>query len=157
RRDDQIKLRGFRIELAEIETTLRQIPQVSEAAVLIHGDEAHRQLVAYLRHDGAEPELQTVLEHMRRVLPGYMVPARFVLLEQFPLTASGKIDRHALPQPDEASPSTPARSLTPTEDELATLWHRLLRRQTIGPDDNFFDLGGHSLLATQLVSRIRER
>ena len=154
RRDDQIKLRGFRIEPAEIEAALISHPEVAQAAVVVHGEGEHRQLVAYLRHDAAA--LDAVTEHLRHLLPSYMVPTRFVVLDEFPLTVSGKIDRRALPAPEEVSNSTPTQPLTPSEDVLAALWCRLLRRDAIGPEDNFFELGGHSLLATQLVSRIRD-
>ena len=116
RRDEQVKLRGFRIEPGEIEAALLENTQIAEAVVVVRGEAEHRQLVAYLRPAGAMPDLHAVRECLRRVLPSYMVPARFVILEQLPLSPNGKVDRRALPPPEEPAESPPVRGLTPTEE-----------------------------------------
>ncbi|MEU6682005.1 amino acid adenylation domain-containing protein [Streptomyces sp. NPDC046832] len=158
RADDQVKLRGFRIELGEIETALGRHPQVRDAVVVVHRDEAGRgRLVAYLvgDRDLSPGELRS---HLSGSLPDYMVPALYVPLAQLPLTPSGKVDRRALPAPDPTTTHTdtdhtPPRN--PTEQTLTTLWSDVLGTPRIGIHDNFFDLGGDSILAIQAVSRVR--
>ena len=170
RRDHQVKVRGYRIELEEIESVLREHPLVRDAAVVV-GESGvdDKRLVAYIVRaaDSTKEETATFasLRHfLDRRLPDYMVPAFIVELEAMPMTAHGKIDRTALPQPvwgrqgllgghpllDE--PTTPPR--TPPERQLAAIWSELLNVKEIGIDDNFFDLGGHSLLLTRLATRI---
>jgi amino acid adenylation domain-containing protein len=170
RMDQQVKIRGFRIELAEVEAALLGHPGVQEAVVVArqHAD-GDKYLVAYLvglpdapfadaaapDHDGS----RMVREFLRRRLPDFMVPARFVTLDALPLNPNGKVDRRALPEPDAERPA--ARSWTAprtqVETTLAGMWSELLGVGRVGVDDHFFaDLGGHSLRATQVVSRIRE-
>ena len=159
RRDEQVKLRGFRIERGEIEAALRGDPQVGEAAVEVRGEGDGRALVAYVApragigvFDGLAAR-----RRLRGLLPDYMVPARFVALERLPLTANGKVDRAQPPEPAaDATGSGAGACLSPVEAELAELWSAVLGREGIGRDGNFFDLGGHSLLATQLIARIRD-
>ena len=162
RNDQQVKLRGFRIELAEIEAVLGLHPAVREAVVIIREDTLEqKRLVAYLiltqTHSFASigNELRDFLATR---LPAYMLPAVFVPLDSLPLTPNRKVDRRALPVPESVL-STPVVIDVPrtsTEEILVGIWARMLGREQVGVDDNFFDLGGHSLLATQLLARVYE-
>lgn len=161
RTDDQIKLRGFRVELAEIEATLSQHPQVQAAVVRLCEVEAEQQLVAYLVPiPSAELDHRELWSFLQIKLPQYMLPASFVILDRLPLTANGKVDRQQLPPLNAGiklkSGAIAAVPQTSLEATLAQLWAKLLGQDQIGVEDNFFELGGHSLLATQLVSRIRD-
>lgn len=165
RLDHQVKLRGFRIELGEIESLLDRHPGVRAAIVTLYeaGPDDQR-LVAYVvPAPGQAAQAQTLPDELRPYLqtrlPHYMLPSSVIVLETFPLTPNGKIDRRALPPPDtgwadRAEMVRPPR--TPIEQTLAELWAGVLRLERAGIDDNFFELGGHSLLATQLIARIRE-
>jgi amino acid adenylation domain-containing protein len=155
RLDEQVKVRGFRIELSEIEAALRQAPGVADCAVLAREDETgDRRLAAYVV-GGVEAE--ALREHLRRTLPEHMVPSAFVSLDALPLTANGKLDRKALPAPDFASAEDRyVAPRTPVEEVLAGIWAEVLRLERVGVEDGFFELGGHSLLATRVVSRVRE-
>ncbi|PHM40846.1 Amino acid adenylation [Xenorhabdus szentirmaii] len=165
RNDSQVKLRGFRIELGEIETRLRQCHGVSEALVLIRGDMANgntgeqKRLVAYLRPQAGTKLIPAELrQQLAQHLADYMLPSAFVMLESFPLTPNGKLDRQALPAPD-ASAVVSRHYEAPageTEIALARIWQDLLGLERVGRHDHFFELGGHSLLAVQLASRIRQ-
>ncbi len=158
--DAQVKLRGFRIELGEIENVLRQHPQIKDAVVILRQDQPTQPyLAAYcIPQTEHQPDRQELRAFLRQHLPDYMVPTAFVFLEQFPLTASGKIFHRMLPRPQDSDLSGQPQIAprTPTEELLATLWQDVLHVQQVGALDNFFDLGGHSLLATQLVSRVRD-
>jgi amino acid adenylation domain-containing protein len=160
RGDDQVKIRGFRIELGEIESVLLQHPAVKQALVLAREDaRGEKQLVAYVvrqREPAATPE--ALREWLKQQLPDYMVPAALLPLAKIPLTPNGKIDRDALPTPEQAQAQSHVylAPCTPTEIAVASIWSDVLRRERISLHDNFFDLGGHSLMATQIVSRIRE-
>jgi len=184
--DDQVQIRGFRVELGEIKTRLLQHPAVAGVEVIARplAGEA-LELVAYLmlrgqaatvntgaisrdyasvvdagiNSSGLTPSVAELRRHLAATLPDYMVPAAFVLLPALPLTANGKVDRRALPEPagqaaaagrDYVAPRNPA------EEKLAALWAEVLRRDRVGVRDSFFELGGHSLLATQLMSRVRD-
>jgi len=162
RLDDQVKIRGFRIELGEIEAALRQHPQVGEALVLVteraSGD---KRLVAYVvPADGEDLTGAALRSFLADRLPDYMLPWAFVLLEALPLTSNGKVDRRALPTPDESSFAQGADFVaprTPTEEQLAAIWAELLGLPQVGVTDNFFALGGHSLLAVRVLLRVQER
>ncbi len=158
--DHQVKIRGFRIELGEIEAVLGSHPSVREAVVLLRDSPSgDPRLVGYVvpREGGTDAvELRAFLKDR---LPDYMVPSALVETPAVPLTAHGKVDRKALPDPMEAS--APAEegfdpSRTPTEELVAGIWSEVLRVERVGRDDSFFDLGGHSLLATRVLSRLRE-
>ncbi|MFI9063183.1 amino acid adenylation domain-containing protein [Streptomyces sp. NPDC053429] len=156
RADGQVKLRGHRIELTEIEAALTAMPEIAEAAVVLR-DEVHGApgLVAYHRGSVSGSELRS---RLTAVLPAYMVPAAFVALDRFPTTTNGKLDRAALPAPATApvaAPTAAADGMTRSQELIAGVWASVLGASHIGPDDNFFKLGGHSLLAIKLVSRVR--
>ena len=158
RLDDQVKIRGYRVEPGEIEAALGSDPSVRNVVVAARGEPGDRQLVAYVV---TAPELgldtAALQSHLRRRLPEYMVPADFVALDALPLTPNGKVDRQALPPPAAVVPTVGHElPLTSGERRVLEIWCRLLRRNRVGLDDNFFDVGGHSLLATQLLSRIEQ-
>ena len=159
RLDHQVKVRGFRIELAEVESVLRQHEAIHEAVVVAQGQEADKRLVAYIMlTQETAPTLPELRAYLRQRLPEYMVPGQFVTLKTLPLTPSGKIDRQALPAPDKRRPELEKAYVAPrseTEATLVQLWCELLEVEQVGIYDNFFELGGHSLLATQLMSRLR--
>jgi amino acid adenylation domain-containing protein len=164
RNDFQVKIRGLRIELGEIEAKLSGCDGVKEAVVLAlegaHADEpGERRLVAYVTAQNGAPLSPTRLRgELLKVLADYMVPSAFVVLESLPLSPNGKLDRKALPTPDEAAVVSKeyAAPVGRTEESLASIWQELLRVERVSRHDNFFDLGGHSLLAVQLVSRMRQ-
>ncbi|MFJ4246540.1 non-ribosomal peptide synthase/polyketide synthase [Streptomyces iakyrus] len=162
RADQQLKVRGFRIEPGEIEAALVGHPAVGSAVVVGHGHGVERRLVAYVvpadQAEGA-PSASELREWLRAGLPEYMVPSVFVELAALPLTPNGKIDRKALPEPDGRSLDSESRFVAPvtaSEELLAGIWSQVLGLERVGVTDGFFDLGGHSLLATQVISRIRE-
>ncbi len=158
RTDDQVKLRGFRVEPGEIESALAAHPQVAAARVVLrHDREDDPRLVAYAvpGPDGVPPGTFELRRHTAALLPDYMVPSAFVILEELPLTANGKLDRAALPAPETPSGSSGGVPRTPREEILAGLFAEVLGVPRVGLHDDFFALGGHSLLATRLVSRVR--
>lgn len=157
--DDQLKIRGFRVEPGEVTALLLERPEVREAVVLARstgeGATADQRLVAWV---GADRTAHAALEQgwrsdLRARLPAHMVPSALVVLEHLPLTANGKIDRRALPEPT-VTVGDAIAPRTPVEEILADLFADLLERSSVGVEDSFFDLGGHSLLATQLASRV---
>jgi len=156
--DDQVKLRGFRIELGEIESALLSHASVDESMVLLHGQTADdRKLVAYVVHAPTRRiDVRELRQHLKTSLPEYMIPAAIIALDELPLTANGKVDRKALPEPEwiraEDEPLIAARN--PLEELLLGLWRDVIGKDAIGIHDDFFELGGHSLLATQLVARV---
>ena len=158
RGDDQVKIRGFRIELGEIEAALASRTGVKQAVVLAREDErGEKRLLAYVvanRDQNSSPE--ELRAHLKEQLPEVMVPAAIVLLAKIPLTANGKVDRQALPEPEAIETREYVAPTTPAEEGVARIWTEVLRRDRIGTDENFFDLGGHSLLATLVISRVRE-
>jgi len=166
RRDHQVKIRGFRVELGEIEHVLRRHPAVGEAVVVARGEERRdRRLAAYaVPRDGASVERDELLSFLAERLPEYMVPAALVVLDALPLSASGKLDRRALPDPGRTGLGLEARSAVPrteVEKTLVRLWSEILDFgdpgiDDLGVEDDFFELGGHSLLATRLVARLRD-
>src|SRR6185295_10623740 len=155
RLDEQVKVRGFRIEPGEIEATLRRHAAVRECVVVAREDASGgTRLVGYIVGE-ADPD--ALRAHLRRSLPEYMVPSAFVFLDALPLTPNGKLDRRALPAPEYAAAEERyVAPRTPVEEVLAGIWAEVLRLERVGANDHFFELGGHSLLATRVVSRIRE-
>jgi acyl-coenzyme A synthetase/AMP-(fatty) acid ligase/acyl carrier protein len=159
--DHQVKVRGFRIELGEIESVLLSHVAVKEAVVLARDDGPDRkQLVAYVTTEAREGrDLGSELRaYMQARLPGYMVPGAVVVLQALPLTANGKVDRKALPGPQDEGYGRRVYEAPEgmSEELLAGLWSTLLHVERVGRNDDFFQLGGHSLVAMQLVSRVRE-
>ncbi|MFP8960444.1 amino acid adenylation domain-containing protein, partial [Streptomyces nanhaiensis] len=159
RADQQVQLRGFRVEPGEIEAVLAAHPRVSRAAVVVRrADNGARQLVAYTVSAGQEPPSPVELRaHAAAHLPDHMVPAACVSLDALPLTANGKLDTDALPAPDFTAAAAGARPETPRQKLVCALFEDVLRlpRDTVGADADFFDLGGDSLLATRLLARLR--
>ncbi|MZI95888.1 amino acid adenylation domain-containing protein [Vibrio sp. CAIM 722] len=161
RNDFQVKIRGYRIELGEIETALQALPAINDAVVIAKGDSAeNKRLIAYYtlapHNDITVADLKSTLSQQ---FPPYMVPGAFVVIDSIPLTPNGKVDRRALPNPDESAIST-REYVAPQgafEQQLAQIWAQLLDVEQVGRDDHFFELGGHSLLAVQLISRIKEK
>ncbi|MFE7466679.1 amino acid adenylation domain-containing protein, partial [Streptomyces sp. NPDC057499] len=159
RGDDQVKVRGFRIELGEIESVLCGHGSVSRAVVVAREDRPGvKRLAAYLVTDGpdADVDMGAVREHVAAALPEYMVPSAFVVLEELPLNANGKLDRKALPAPEfTADQGVRVAPRTDTERVLASVWGEVLGLADVGVHDNFFDLGGDSIISLQVVSRAR--
>ncbi len=157
RNDHQVKLRGFRVEPGEIEACLTEHPQVHEAVVLALGGGSTKRLVAYVVTEPDEHLAHSLRAHVAAGLPAYMVPAAFVRLDAFPLTPNGKLDRKALPEPDQAAFAHQAYEAPQGEIEtaLARIWAELLGLEQVSRQDNFFELGGHSLLAVQMIERLR--
>ncbi len=166
RADLQVKIRGFRVELGEIEVALLEHASVKDAAVVAHDDApGQRRLVAYVVPGAGALTAGGLREALRARLPEYMIPAVFVVLDTLPLTASGKVNRRALPPPDAGAPGALGASAGgpraaprgPVEEALAGIYAEVLRipLESVGAHDDFFELGGHSLLATQVASRLR--
>jgi acyl carrier protein len=158
RRDDQLKIRGFRVEPAEVESALRAHEAVREAAVVAREDaRGERRLVAYVA-TSRQISTEQLRTHLAAFLPDYMVPSAVVLLDGLPLTPSGKVDRRALPEPESGGETSAAAYVaprTPVEESVTAIWADVLGLERVGVDDDFFALGGHSLLATQIVAQIR--
>jgi amino acid adenylation domain-containing protein len=157
RGDDQVKIRGFRIELGEIEAVLAQHAGVKQAVVLAREEDGgEKRLVGYIvSQREAAVSADELRSYLKQQLPDYMVPAAMVMLSKLPLNANGKIDRQALPAPEQAQSKTYIAPRTPTEEVLAHIWAEVLRLPRVGTEDDFFQIGGHSLLATQVISRVR--
>uniref|UniRef100_A0AAU3GVZ8 Amino acid adenylation domain-containing protein n=1 Tax=Streptomyces sp. NBC_01401 TaxID=2903854 RepID=A0AAU3GVZ8_9ACTN len=145
--DDQVKVRGYRIELGEVRAALIARPQVTDATVVVSEDQ---RLIAYVVGTGTEG----LADELGASLPEYMVPSVFVALDALPLTANGKIDRRALPDPEATAADAFIAPRTPTEERIASIWRDLLGKEA-SAQDSFFDLGGHSILAVRLVSRLQ--
>jgi amino acid adenylation domain-containing protein len=159
RGDHQVKVRGYRIELGEIESALTEHPLIRQAIVILRHDGGRERLVAYVISSKLRPGNTTeITEFLKQRLPDYMVPAPIVVMRAFPTTPNGKVDRAALPVPEEAEGANRIVIAPQTfvEIELAKIWASLLKIEELSVHDDFFDLGGHSLLATQVVSRIRK-
>ncbi|MET9290354.1 amino acid adenylation domain-containing protein [Streptomyces sp. NPDC003077] len=158
--DDQVKIRGFRVELGEVEAHVLAHPDVREAAVTAREDTpGDKRLVAYVvAADGALPQAR-LRSDLRGRLPDYMVPSAVVVLPELPKTASGKVDRQALPRPSGSRAEdalAPVAARTPVQETIAAIWAEVLGVERVGLDDDFYDLGGHSLLAAQVMARVRE-
>jgi natural product biosynthesis luciferase-like monooxygenase protein/amino acid adenylation domain-containing protein len=155
RTDFQVKVRGFRIELEEIEATLKSVSGVKDAVVIVRDDRDNRRLVAYLIAEGLQT--RDLRAWVSSKLPDYMVPSALVFLKEFPLTANGKLDRKALPEP--ATTVTEQEFVLPrdqAEAEIAAIWANILHLPAVGVTDDFFDLGGDSLLGVRLFTQIRK-
>jgi amino acid adenylation domain-containing protein len=161
RKDFQVKVRGHRIETAEVEIALLRLAVIKDAVVVVREDEVgHKRLVAYVVPTGLPaPNITKLRSVLAETLPHFMIPSAFVMLDTLPVAPNGKVDRQRLPAPDSARPHLERAYVaprTPIEEKLSTISAQLLGIDKVGIDDNFFDLGGNSLLAGQLVSRLRE-
>jgi amino acid adenylation domain-containing protein len=159
--DLQVQIRGFRVEMGEIEAALCKQPGVREAVVIAREESpGEYRLIAYVVGDGGSVlAVGDLRQGLKTLIPDYMIPQAFVMLERLPLTVNGKVDRRALPAPEAARPEeTPyVEPAGETETHIAAIWREVLGVPRIGRDDDFFELGGHSLLATQAISRVREQ
>lgn len=159
RTDHQVKLRGFRVELGEVEAVLNEHEAVREAVVVVREDSREEsRLVAYVvtNEPGAEV-INQLRSYVKTKLPDYMVPAVFVQLDALPVTGSGKVDRRALPAPDQSRPTLEEQFVAPRnpiEESMAQIWREILELERVGIHDNFFDLGGNSLLAMQIIAKV---
>jgi acyl-coenzyme A synthetase/AMP-(fatty) acid ligase len=161
RLDGQVKIRGHRIELGEVEVALGAHASVRGCVVdCREAPDGDKRLTAYVvPEEGARPGVGELRAYLAEMLPGYMVPSAFVLMEQLPLTANGKLDRRALPEVNAWTAGTDAAYVAPAtemERTVASLWQELLGLERVGTHDNFFDLGGHSLLMVRMQSRLQE-
>ncbi|MEH1813020.1 MAG: amino acid adenylation domain-containing protein [Nostoc sp.] len=159
--DDLVKIRGFRVELGEVEAVLSKHPQINQAVAKVHGESAREKyLVAYfVPIVGETITVEQLRTFLTEQLPDYMIPSAFVEMESFSLTPNGKVNRRALPEPTTRRPElgqTFVEPRTPTEEILAGIWRDVLGLEQVGIYDNFFDLGGHSLLATQVIALTRK-
>jgi amino acid adenylation domain-containing protein len=162
RTDHQVKVRGYRVELGEVESVLAKLPAVGQACVISRSTERGTQLVAYLvppseSDQKTQASVSEVREHLSRFLPDYMVPAAYVWLKELPLTANGKVDRKALPSPDTAGAEAYTEPRTLEEELLSGIWSQVLSIQRVGIDDNYFALGGDSIRSLQIITRAAER
>jgi acyl-coenzyme A synthetase/AMP-(fatty) acid ligase/acyl carrier protein len=168
RLDQQVKIRGVRVEPGEIEAVLGEHPAVRESVVVAQEEDApsgapieSKRLVGYVVFGGEElvDPIRELRGYLRERLPEYMVPSAFVLLDKLPLTPNGKVDHKALPAPERSAVSLDDAYVaprTPVEEALAEIWTEVLRVEQVGAHSDFFELGGHSLLATLVISRVRE-
>jgi amino acid adenylation domain-containing protein/non-ribosomal peptide synthase protein (TIGR01720 family) len=156
--DHQVKIRGYRVELGEIENVLIQSGLVSQAVVIVKEDlQGHKRLVGYVVDEESLFDKQATTTYLHNKLPEYMIPTIWVTLKRLPVTASGKIDRKALPEPDDAAllSNNYIAPRNETEEKLAVICKELLGVKEVGMQDNFFELGGHSLLAMRLITAIK--
>ena len=161
RRDDQVKLRGYRVEPTEIARVMTSLSRVVDAAVVTRASDVEQdrlELVAYcVVETGTELSPDILRAQMTARVPDYMVPSRVIILDRLPLTANGKLDRAALPQPDDEATTSYADPVGEVEQTIAAVWGEVLGRDRIGRDDNFFELGGDSILSLQIIARLRKR
>ncbi|HYR11554.1 MAG TPA: amino acid adenylation domain-containing protein, partial [Longimicrobium sp.] len=159
RADQQVKVRGFRIETAEIEAALASHPVVADAAVVVREEDGEKRLVAYVVPPAgvSAPAPAELRAHVSALLPDYMVPTAFVVLDALPLTENGKLDRRALPAPDDAYAAAAEYTAprTPAEAVLAEVWREVLGVERVGIDDNYFALGGDSIRSVRVVAAAR--
>ncbi|HET9793841.1 MAG TPA: non-ribosomal peptide synthetase, partial [Thermoanaerobaculia bacterium] len=154
RLDDQLKIRGVRVEPAEVESDLEADPDVRRAVVVAAGEPPERRLSAFVQ-PRATFDPFVIRERLRRRLPEPMIPSEIERVDDFPLTPSGKVDRRALASRSRARRVSGGSPRNPTEELVARTWREVLRLETVGVDQNFFELGGHSLLATRILARLR--
>jgi len=156
--DHQVKIRGFRIELGEIEATLRGFGGIRDCIVVARQDApGNQRLVSYFVPEQISPSIADLRNHLRQKLPEHMIPSAFVALDSIPRTPNGKVNRRALPAPDQARPSLDVTFVAPrneVETHVASIWQNLLQVEKVSRNDNFFDLGGHSLLLVQVHSAL---
>ncbi len=161
RRDKQVKLRGFRVELGEVEAALDEHPSVEQTIAVVHDHQGDQRLVAYIRGlGGTRPTIVELRDHAKKLLPEHMVPNHYVMVDDFPLTTSGKVDRGALPAPGGGRPELAADYVAPrtaTERLIAGAWADVLGVDRVGVHDDFFELGGHSLAVMRISAVLQEQ
>ncbi|GKT02227.1 amino acid adenylation domain-containing protein [Acidovorax sp. SUPP3434] len=158
RNDDQIKLHGYRVELSEVAQALRKLPGVASAeAIVREAENGQQRLLAYVvAQERQVIDVAALRESLARTLPPYMLPAAIVVLPRLPLTMNGKVDRHALPEPETAECGGHEAPVGPTEQTLAAVWSEVLGREPVSRRDNFFEIGGDSILALKVVAKARK-
>jgi amino acid adenylation domain-containing protein len=159
RKDDQVKVRGYLVELKEIENALEEHPDIESAVVVARAVDTRKELIAYIVA-GTTLTAHEVRSYLGERLPAYMVPAAFVQLKELPLNVNGKVDKHRLPVPEGAAMQTGIPYVAPsgeTEPQLALIWQELLGKERIGAADNFFELGGHSLSAIRMIAAAKKQ
>ncbi|PWK86299.1 non-ribosomal peptide synthase protein (TIGR01720 family)/amino acid adenylation domain-containing protein [Lentzea atacamensis] len=155
--DNQVKIRGYRVEPGEVEAVLAEHPDVAAAVVVAREDAQGRvRLIGYVVPSGRDPEVSVLLDHVRGVLPEYMVPAAVVVLAEFPLTSREKVDHAALPEPEAVGVVTHVEPRTEVQRVLAGIWAEAIGVPQVGVEDNFFTLGGDSIVAMQVVAKARD-
>jgi aryl carrier-like protein len=159
RLDEQVKVRGYRVELGEIEAELREQGAVREVVVMLREDQAGgKRLVAYVVAE-AKTSVSELRQSLQEHLPEYMIPSAFVMLEELPLTVNGKVDRRALPAPDSSRPKLEKVYVAPRnerEEKLAGIWSQVLGLEKVGVHDNFFELGGDSIIIIKIIGRMTQ-
>jgi len=156
RANNQVKILGFRIELAEVEAALASYPGLAQVVVVVRELESgEKRLVGYIVAESGEIDMGALRAHAKQTLPDYMLPAAFIQLETLPLTANGKLDRKAMPEPDFEAISVYRAPQTPLQEALCAIFASVLEVPKVGIDDSFFDLGGQSLQAMRLLARVR--
>jgi long-subunit acyl-CoA synthetase (AMP-forming) len=154
--DDQFKIRGYRVEPAEIESILQNCSGVSQAVVTVREDMAQKHLVGYVVPNGIFNR-EVVIAYLRLYLPEYMIPQLWMELEHLPLTNNGKVNRKALPKPKAVESNQYLAPQTEIERLITEVWKELLHLDKVGVRDNFFELGGHSLMAMRLIAALRKK
>ena len=158
RKDFRVKIRGFGVEIGEVESALRDLHEVQDAVVVTKTTSDGTQLVAYLASQARlRPSISRIRNWLKNKLPDYMIPSTIIMLDALPLTSNGRIDRSALPEPGRLRPDLDipyAAPRTESESRLTSIWGEVLSLDQIGTRDNFFELGGHSLGASRLISRV---
>jgi acyl carrier protein len=157
RTDQQVKIRGHRVELGEIEAVLGKHEAVQQAVVMLSRDDVGQHLIAYVLAN-PKPAAGSLEDYLSQRVPEYMIPGKILVVDQFPLNANGKVDRGKLAEIGLQSSKLKTESAAPrnaTEEQLVGIWKEVLKADQVGVTDNFFELGGHSLLATLVVSRVR--
>jgi amino acid adenylation domain-containing protein len=158
--DHQVKIRGFRIELGEIETGINSHPAVRESAVICDGSSTEKRLIAYIVYKNEELSVEQLRQYLGTRMPNYMVPARFVTMQVLPLTVNGKVDRKALPVPENTRSGLKTKFAAPTsaeEQKLASIWQEVLEIAEVGVHDNFFELGGDSIRSIQVLAKAQKQ
>ena len=159
RRDNQIKIRGFKVELNEIEYALLKCNGIKSCAAKVFEDEQNnKELVAYVEGNPEDFDIDDIREYLREHLPSYMIPSKFVVLKKLPRNAAGKVDRNSLEKPESLHCMENKKGYkaprTAMEKALCNIWEELLNIEKVGTETDFFDLGGHSLLAMQMASKV---
>jgi len=160
RKDDQVKIRGHRVELGEIEVALNMLPGIQQAVVTVREDnQGQKSLIAYLVCSDHKKDTPAIRQSLQKILPDFMVPAAFVWVDNLPKTSTGKVDKKALPKPDNKRPDISSLYKAPRteiEKRMVSLWCRMLQLNSIGTEDDFFELGGNSLLAVKTVVELKQ-